>query len=167
MSYEFTSGFAGQLKEMLEQRALMGHSINDYSYHFANFDRFCTNHFPNETILTKEIAFAWCNDGRGNGKGRCNRASVIRGFARYIHVTGKTAYVVPPSFFPEPKAKRPIVMNDVELINFFDATDRCPNRSRDILYEFTVPVIFRLQYACGMSASRGSASTLFGFQLHK
>ena len=78
MTYEFKSGFAGQIQEMLEHRAAIGHSVKDYNMILANFDRFCMNHFPNETILTKEIAFAWCNDAKGNGKGGFNRASALR-----------------------------------------------------------------------------------------
>lgn len=54
MTYEFRSGFAGQIQEMLELRAAMGHSVKDYNSILANFDRFCMNHFPNETILTKK-----------------------------------------------------------------------------------------------------------------
>lgn len=150
MTYEFKSEFARKIQEMLEHRAAMGHSVKDYNTIFANFDRFCMNHFPNENILSKEIAFAWCNDAKGNGKGAFNRASALRGFARYISLTGEEAYAMPPSFFPMPKAKHPVIMNHVELKNFFEATDRYPSSEKNVLHEFTVPVIFRLQYACGM-----------------
>lgn len=150
MTYEFKSGFARQIQEMLKHRAAMGHSVKNYNSILANFDRFCINHFPNETILTKNIAFAWCNDAKGKGKGGFNRASALRGFARYIFLAGEEAYVMPPSFFPMPKAKQPIIMNHVELTNFFEATDGYSSSGKNILHEFTVPVIFRLQYACGM-----------------
>jgi integrase/recombinase XerD len=150
MTYEFKSIFSRQIQEMLEYRVSMGYSVKDYNKIFANFDRFCMNHFLNEAILTKEIAFAWCNDAKGNGKGGFNRASALRGFAQYILLTGQEAYIMPPSFFPMPKSKPPIIMNNVELKNFFEATDRYHNSKKNILCEFTVPVIFRLQYACGM-----------------
>jgi len=90
MTYEFRSGFARQIKEMLEHRAAMGHSVKDYNSILANFDRFCMNHFPTETILTKKIAFAWCNDAKGNGKGGFNRASALRGLAWYIFLKNKS-----------------------------------------------------------------------------
>lgn len=147
---EFKSRFAQQIREMLEHRAAMRRPNKDYLKIFMNFDRFCLGHFPDEAILTKEIAFAWCNDAKGNGKGGFNRASALRGFARYNLLVGEDAYIIPSSFFPMPKAKQPIIINQAELVNFFMATDRCPSSTGDILYEFTVPVIFRLQYACGM-----------------
>jgi len=108
------------------------------------------NHFPHETILTRTVAFAWCNGAKGNGKGGFNRASALRGLARHIFLTGEEAYVMPPSFFPMPKAKQPFIMNHVELTNFFNATDCYSNSRKNGLHEFTVSVIFRLQYACGM-----------------
>jgi integrase len=150
MKHRFVSGFAGQIQGMLDQRASMGHSIDSYNCFFMNFDRFCAENFPDETTLTKEIAFAWCNEAKGNGKGGANRAGAIRGLARHILSSGGTAYVIPPSFFPSPRSKAPMIMNDAELANFFAAADRYPANSRYALYEFTVPAIFRLQYACGM-----------------
>ena len=148
MKHEFCSGFAGLIKHMLEHRAIMGRSVAVYNSSLANFDRFCKMHYPNESTLTKEIAFAWCNDAKGNG-GHL-RASVVRGFARYIILSGYESYVMPTSFFPNQRAKLPFIMSDVELKNFFDATDTHPGSKNSPMLEFTVPVIFRLQYACGM-----------------
>ena len=150
MKHEFRSGFARQIQEMLKHRAVMGYSVDDYCSILANFDRFCMNHFPHETILTRRIAFAWCNDAKGNGKGGFNRASALRGLARHIFLAGEEAYVMPASFFPMPKAKQPLIMNHVELVNFFNATDCYSSSRKNDLHEFTVSVIFRLQYACGM-----------------
>ena len=150
MTYGFKSGFARQIQDMIENRAAMGRSVKDYAKIFANFDRFCVSHFPNDTILTKEVAFAWCNDAKGNGKGGYNRASAIRGFARYLALLGEDAFCMPPSFFPMQKAKPPIIMNDAELKSFFEASDCYPGNKKNVLLEFTIPVIFRLQYACGM-----------------
>jgi len=148
MIYEYKSKFSGLIHGMLSQRDALGYSVNSYNQKLSNFDRYCMNYFPDETILTKEISFAWCNDAKGNGGS--NRAQAIRGFARYIISTGNKAYVMPPAFFPKPKAKLPIVMNHVELTNFFCATDCYPGNKNNVMSEYTVPVIFRLQYACGM-----------------
>lgn len=148
MIYEFKSGFAGLIQGMLAQRAVLGYSVKHANKMLANFDRFCTTRFPDENILTKEIAFAWCNDAKGNGG--FNRASALRGFARYILQTDETAYIMPPSFFPAPKARQPLIMNHAELANFFKATNCYPSSKKNALNVFTVPVIFRLQFACGM-----------------
>ena len=65
-------------------------------------------------------------------------------------MTGEDAYVLPTSFFPHMKAAIPHIFTRDELNGFFDAADRYPACSRSPLLEYTVPVIFRLQYACGM-----------------
>ena len=148
MKNEFKSRFAEQIQKMLSQRATMGHSIKVYQSRLACFDQFCFEHFTDESILTKEIAFAWCNNAGGNGG--FQRASIIRNFARYILLTSEEAYVMPTSFFPRQKPELPFIMNDVEIKSFFDATDRYPSANNNPLLEYTVPVIFRLQYACGM-----------------
>jgi len=148
MKREFLSGFARLILDFLEHRTLMGHSALEYHSKLPNFDRFCIEHFPNESILTKEIAFAWCNDAKSNGG--TNRARVIRGFARYILLTGEEAYVMPPSFFPQQKSKLPFIMNETEMYKFFEATDRYPRSGQNPLLQYTIPVIFRLMYACGM-----------------
>jgi len=57
---------------------------------------------------------------------------------------------MPPSFFPHKKAALPAIFTGEELRRFFEATDRYASCSNSPLIEYTVPVIFRLQYACGM-----------------
>jgi integrase len=148
MSYEFQSGFASHISGMLEQRLILGYSTERTKKRFKNFDRFCLNNFPNKTTLTQEIAFAWCNNAKG--KEGSKRASVIRSFGRYLLSVGEEAYIIPSLFFPASKATLPYICTDSELRNFFDATDRIPSDRRNPLLEYTIPVIFRLQYSCGM-----------------
>jgi len=148
MKYEFQSGFASQIKNMLEHREVMGYSVLWHRQMLANFDRFCYEKHTGESILTKEIAFAWCNDAEGS-KG-ANKACAIRGLARYILAGGNEAYVMPTAFFPQQKAKLPYIMNDNEIKSFFEAANRYPGNSINPLLGCIVPVIFRLQYACGM-----------------
>lgn len=150
MTYTFSSGFARQIQAMLTQRAAMGRPVKDYHKVLANFDRFCINHYPDHHTITREVAFAWCNDAKGGGKGGYNRASAIRVLARHALLTGEEAYVMPPAFFPMPKAKQPLIMNQIELTQFFKATDCYTGCKTSVLNQFVVPVIFRLQYACGM-----------------
>jgi len=148
MSYIFQSGFAEQIEEMLEQRSTLGYSVADYRIRLTNFDRFCLANFKNDKILTKEIAFAWCNDGQGNAGAK--RAIIIRNFARYLVTADTEAYIMPSVFFPLKKPALPYICGDSELKCFFEATDRIPSDSRSPLLEYTIPVIFRLQYACGL-----------------
>ena len=133
---------------MMEQRSVLGYATENYHHIYANFDRFCIANFPDETALTQEIAFSWCNDAQGNAGTK--RAALIRSFGRYLLAEGGEAYIVPPMFFPYRKPALPYICTDSEMKKFFDATDRFPSDCRSPLLEYTIPVIFRLQYACGM-----------------
>ena len=148
MKKTLQSKFSVLIQEFLEHRNIMGSSAVEYHSKLLNFDRFCLEYFPDESILTQEIAFAWCNDAKGNGG--TNRARVIRGFARYMLLTGAEAFVMPPSFYPQQKSKLPFIMNNTEAQKFFEATDRYPGSGQNPLLQYTVPVIFRLMYAGGM-----------------
>jgi integrase len=147
MNYEFQSRFSARIKTMLEYRSALGRDITAYRWNLANFDRFCLSRFPEESLLTKELAFAWCNDARGNSG---YRAQAVRGFGKYLISTGETAFLLPPTFFPARRAGLPYILSEIELRNFFEASDRFPGCRNSPLLEYTVPVIFRLQYACGM-----------------
>ena len=58
----FTSNFAPQIEAMLDWRTSLGHTLCDMRNAMAGFDRFCASHYPGETVLTRELATAWCRD---------------------------------------------------------------------------------------------------------
>jgi len=147
MNYVFQSHFSGRIRDMLEYKAALGRDIVGYGWNLANFDRFCLSQFPSESTLTKELAFAWCDDADGSGG---YRAYIIRGFARYLISIGDDAFLIPPGFYPPRKPDLPYIFTDDELRHFFEATDRFPAYGNSPLLEYTVPVVFRLLYACGM-----------------
>lgn len=148
MSNEFSSGFAGSIRDFLLFRAAMGRATDNYQNFLDNFDRFCLKLFPGASVLTEEIAFAWCNDANGNGG--VQRGSILRGLGRFLREEGQDAYIMPAGFFPYKEAAPPHIFNNEELKRFFDATDRYPHCRRRPLLEYTVPVIFRLQFSCGL-----------------
>lgn len=147
MKYEFQSHFSKRIKDMIEFRGALGRSIVGYQWNMANFDRFCVYHYPDETFLTRELVLAWCSDADGSG---ASRAMYARGFGKYLVSSGEDAFILPPSFFPHKKPDLPYILSNEELRHFFDASDRFPGHFNSPLLEYTVPVIFRLIYACGL-----------------
>jgi integrase len=127
----------------------LGHKPESYEWGLQNFDRFCSTHYPNTDILTKELAFAWCNDGKEYQKSGY-RMKIIRELGKYLVSLGNGAFIYPSQFIGQTKADLPYILTDTELKNFFSASDNYPNRSNSPLLKHTVPMIFRLQYACGM-----------------
>lgn len=149
MSSNFKSNFSKSLEDMIEFKTALGHKMNSYKWYLLNFDKFCQEHFPNETMLTSELALAWCNDTKENSKSGY-KFHIIREFGKYLVANGQDAFVIPSTLIPKIKIDLPYLLTDEELENFFKATDKIPHISKSPLLEYTIPVIFRLQYACGL-----------------
>ena len=149
MSNMYKSGFAQSIIDMIAFKTALGHKINSYKWYLANFDSFCQEHFPDETVLTSEIALAWCNDTKENSKSGY-RFHIIREFGKYLVANGKEAFVLPSILIPKIKVDLPYILTDEELKNFFSATDKFTHSANSPLLEYTIPVIFRLQYSCGL-----------------
>ena len=149
MSRTFHSRFADDIREMVAYKTSLGHKAASYEWDLQNFDRYCMEYYPDAETLTKELVFGWCQAGKEKGKS-AYRANAIRNFGKYLAAIGKEAYVLPTEMFVSQKADLPYLFTDKELEHFFDATDRYPRRSNSPLLEYIIPVIFRLQYACGL-----------------
>lgn len=134
---------------MIEFKKALGHKPESYEWDLQNFDRFCSRNYPYTDILTKELAFEWCNEGKEYQKSGY-RMRTIREFGKYLVSVGKDAFIYPSQLMEITKADIPYILTDRELKNFFSAADNYPVRSNSPLLKHTVPMIFRLQYACGM-----------------
>lgn len=149
MSRNFHSMFADDIRGMVEHKKALGHKAESYEWNMQNFDRYCMKFFPEVDVLAEEIVLGWCEAGKEFRKS-AYRANAIREFGRYLSSIGKSAYVLPREFFPPKRAELPHLFTDDELVRFFDAADHFPHYARSPLAEYIVPVIFRLQYACGL-----------------
>lgn len=147
--YEYGSGFAPDICTMLSYKEALGHKASSYAASLLCFDRFCASNFPGDAILTQEISFAWCLDGRKDQM-CAYRMHAVREFGKYLASVGRCAYVLPSALIPNKKADLPYLLTDRELEGFFRASDRYPHRANSPLVEYVVPVIFRLIYACGL-----------------
>ena len=78
----FTSNFAPHITAMLEWRTSLGHSPSDMTNAMTGFDRFCASHYPGETMLTRELATAWCRD-TATGTWGAYRSRAVREFGNY------------------------------------------------------------------------------------
>lgn len=149
MNTTFNSNFSQSLEDMIEFKTVLGHKMKSYKWHLLNFDKFCQEYFPKESVLTSELALAWCNATKEKSKSGY-RFHIIREFGKYLVANGQEAYVIPSTLIPKLKIDFPYLLTDEELENFFKATDKIPHFPQSPLLEYTIPVIFRLQYACGL-----------------
>ncbi len=145
----FTSNFAPHIQAMLEWRTSLGHSLRDMSNAMASFDRFCSSHRPSETVLTQELATAWCQD-TATGTWGAYRSRAVRELGKYLQLTGVDGFVVPSTWISRPTRGLPHMFTDIELAAFFKAADCVDAEYRSPFREYTIPVIFRLILSAGL-----------------
>lgn len=149
MTYSFSSGFADDIRGMMEWRGVLGYTESCYAQQMRDFDQHCMENYPEACILTWEIALSHLELLR---KRRDIRIDVcaLRNLGKYQIMTGKDACIFPADYFSYKKRRLPYIMSDEECRRFFEATDNYPYDKWNPLLTYTVSVFFRLQYATGM-----------------
>lgn len=146
---KFTSALAQQMGDFLEYREALGYSTKHLISILANFDRFMALRFLDADTLTKENVMGWLDSQRGD---MLKKGSSIRSFGEYLNATGMEAYVLPRKMtsFPKKKVSPPYMFSDDELRRLFATIDSFPvSRYEPFLTEI-LPIMFRLNYACGL-----------------
>jgi len=153
---EFVSGFARDMSSLLEYKASLGYSPKTYAPRLRDFDRFCAEHYPNEACLSFEMVSEWLERRpTENAGGHRGRASTIRTFGNYLVSMGMEAYVLPSNFIGGSTAFTPYIFTDQELSGMFLETDKLKDTVHDTFLKYTVPVLLRLIYTCGLRPGEG------------
>jgi hypothetical protein len=104
---------------------------------------------PSETVLTQELATAWCRD-TATGTWGAYRSRAVREFGKYLQLTGVEGFIVPSAWIASPVRSLPHIFTDDELAAFFRAADSFDGEYRSPFREYTIPVIFRLILGAGL-----------------
>lgn len=148
MSAPFSSGFAAHIEAMLEWRAGLGYAKTLF-YPMKSFDRFCSAHRPGETILSRELVTAWCEEGTRT-EWPAYKGHAIREFGKYLKIVDVEAFVLPAEWISHRARSLPHIFTDEELTTFFSAADSFTACSASPFREYTIPVVFRLMLGCGL-----------------
>lgn len=151
-------GFVGPFAEELAAHLTLKRSVG-YRYHTEEgklraFDSFTAEHYPDTTVLSREMVLAWCAKTAWETEtNRKDRASVLRQFAIYLQQIGKEAFVLPKGFYPTRKKYIPYIYTNNELACFFEQTDHCHAVTECPYRHLVMPVFFRMIYSCGLRCS--------------
>lgn len=143
------SSFAPHIEAMLEWRTSLGHSPRDMRNAMTGFDRFCASHHPGQTVLTRELATAWCRD-TATGTWVAYRSRAVRELGKYLQLVGVDGFILPSAWIARPARGLPHMFTDAELASFFQAADSISTEYRSPFREYTIPVIFRLILGAGL-----------------
>jgi integrase len=151
MIYIFESLFAERLRGFVDQKHSVGFPYIESTRLLREFDRFCSNKFPSETALSKEICFAWAvrKDTESNNTFR-NRLIPVREFARYLNRNGENAFVLPMDFAKKDPRYIPHIYSETEIAALWNVLDNLERRKNYPIRHLVIPTLVRLLYCCGL-----------------
>lgn len=95
MSICLKSGLAPAIRSMIDYKVSLGYEESTYLPRSHSLDRYCMEHFPDETALTREIVTGWLERHPEESIGYFHsRAGYARGLGKYL-----SSMESPPSYF--------------------------------------------------------------------
>jgi len=153
---DFQSVFSSRMLLLINDWSTAGHDFSSLKRSLLSFDEYCLSNDVDNEKLTKDLVCGWLQHemDRWMGSTLLERANAIRKLARYYLAEGHDAYVLPIGYMTKytPKQTRTIrVFTDNELSAFFNAADTISMEfERDPWIAEVAPVMFRMQYTCGL-----------------
>lgn len=147
----FFSALAPQIHGLLELKHAMGLPYEASERHLLAFDSMCAQHYPGQSVLSREMAMEWVvqrPDEHVNGQMR--RITPVRQLAKYIVSMGDDAYVIPKGIPGRQIHYRPHIFSHRELRALFDAADAIPASPYGGQCQLIIPVMFRMLYCLGL-----------------
>ena len=153
-NYVLKSNFKVDIQNFLMLKHSSGYKYTTGQVLIEQFDDLCFLKYPNETMLTKNIALEWAIPRNNESCSSLeNRIVVVREFAKYLNNLGKTSFVIPTSYIPKKQKYTSYIYSNVEIKQIFDVIDHkkygCYHKNAYIVF----PVLFRILYCCGLRIS--------------
>lgn len=151
---EYSSSLATHIMGLIEQKRSLGYKYSSEAALLRRFDRFCEEHHPHETTVSREIMMAWATKQPAESPATLqNRISPVKELAKYIIRLGHGAFVYPSGLMPRVPRYIPYIYTNDELKLIFTQTDRCHVCPEVPYRHLVMPVFFRMLYGCGMRLS--------------
>lgn len=143
--------FAGRIEKFIAEKQALGYKYDCAYNKLRGFDKFCTDRFPTQSVLTQELFMEWAKR-RKNEQNRTmrNRHAVIREFAKYLISMGEPAYVLPTNIVGFGAKSIPYVFTEEEILAFWETSDKLKSRHNSPYRHIVLPVMFRVIYCCGL-----------------
>jgi integrase/recombinase XerD len=147
----YASGFAQHITGLIEQKRALGYKYCSEPRMLRRFDAFCTERYPDETTLSREIMLDWATKRPHEHPATLqNRITPVKELAKYMVRLGYEAFILPKGMTPRIPRYMPHIYSNDELKRIFTQTDCCNYCSEVPYRHLVVPVFFRLLYGCGM-----------------
>jgi len=154
MTRGFVSNFGENLDKMINLKMALGYSENTYIHRARQFDSFCKNDHPSETVLSKSLVLSWLKSAPEGSGAIHYRAAFVRTFSLFLQTMGYEAYYLPESFTQGQSAFIPYIFSDEEIEALFAVIDT-EEDPKDPFSAILLSVYFRLTYTCGLRPNEG------------
>lgn len=150
----YQSKFAQDIQNMLTSLHNAGLQVAYINYFLADFDAFCVVSFPDDFVLTRDIAEKWIHNTTSKSRPHMSRrVCTMKHVGRYQRSLGKPAYI-PDYRIKRVKAEEPRLFSDEQLGEFFRKLDAGVNVTETFPYnDIVFPIMLRLIYCCGLRSS--------------
>ena len=143
----FISGLAAPISSLLELKYAIGLPYQTSERHLRAFDAMCARDYPEQDVLTRQMAMAWAVGRPGEHvNGQMRRITPVRQLAKHMAGDGGAAYVIPPGIPGKQVRYRPHIFTHDQLRAIFDAADRIQASPFGGRRHLIIPVIFRMIY---------------------
>jgi integrase len=148
---EYSSVFAPDITALIEQKRALGYKYDSQPGILLRFDRFCSERYPDETTVTRELMLNWATKRPGEHPATLQgRITPVNELAKYIARLGREAFILPKGMMPRTAKYVPHIYTNDELKRIFEKTDCCHYCSEVPYRHLVMPVFFRLLYSCGL-----------------
>jgi integrase/recombinase XerD len=142
------------IEGLIEEKRALGYPYETSARILNAFSIFCENHYPEETVLTREMVMHWAEKRQEEHLNYLmRRITPVRQLAKYMNRLGIEAYVIPPGIPGKRIRYVPHIFTDLELQAFFTRIDQCSANPHSPARHLVIPVLFRVLYCCGLRSS--------------
>lgn len=112
-SSRYKSCYGPMIDRFLEYKESLGYSRSTYEGFLADFDKYCALNYPQETVLTKEIALSWrIRRKTEQQSGYRRRISTLREFRKFFDSTSDRVYIIPSGYAGSSPQYTPYMFTD-------------------------------------------------------
>jgi len=152
---ELHSFLACDMMAFIDLRTATGCWNDTYESYLHQFDKHCTQKYPEEVALSEEMVESFCGQRATELANTCRvRSYAISNFVDYLKKRGATDISLPPIPAKKPSGYIPHAFTEPELDRFFSVSDDLPlgkpNSLASRLRRIAAPVFFRLLYSSGI-----------------
>ncbi len=143
--------FSERIEQFVAQKRSLGFSYDQSLEILSHFNNFCNEYFPNETVLSMEVAYKWANR-KENETATAFRARLtpVREFARYLNSIGEQAFVLTNNYAKKPYRPNPYIYSQEEIRTLWATADNATPEKQAPFRHLVIPAMLRVLYCCGL-----------------